>query len=106
MNLLRLAQMTAASVCADMGFAIQDIEDVRVAVDELAALLIEDASNGAVLDLCFDPRPDTLIVVGAVREAPPHLPEVNVVAAELLALVVDSYELTLDDGVRTFRLVK
>jgi len=105
-ELLRLARMTAATVCAELGFSLQDIEDVRVAVDELAALLIEDVIDGASLDLRFDPDPDTLTVVGEVADGTGPLPEIHAVAAELLSLVVDSYELSLEDGVRRFRLVK
>jgi len=106
-HLLRLARMTAATVCADLDFCIQDIEDVRVAVDELAALLIQDAGSDAVLDLCFGSEGDAVIVIGEVRGGSGRVPVVHPVAAELLELVADSYELRLGDGGEPgFRLVK
>lgn len=106
-QLLRLARMTAATVCADLDFSIQDIEDVRVAVDELAALLIQDADGDAVLDLCFGSDHDSMIVIGEIHGSSGEVPTIHPVAAELLGLVADSYELRLGDGGEPgFRLVK
>ena len=50
---LRVARVTAAAIAADLDFSVQDIDDVRVAVDELSALLIEDATGGGGAGICF-----------------------------------------------------
>jgi hypothetical protein len=106
---LRLARVTAAAVAADLDFSVQDIDDVRVAVDELSALLIEDAAAGAEMEVCFTVEPSGgLSVVGHVLGGGSQdEPEVHPVAAELLALVVDRYDLAVERGRgRTFRFWK
>ncbi len=105
-RLLRLARMTAATVAADVGFALQDIEDVRVAVDELAALLIEGSRTGATLDLCFGHADGALAVEGEVRDGG-AVPELHPVARELLGLVADDYSISMGEhGGPRFRVVK
>jgi len=93
---LRLARVTAGAIAADLDYGMQDIDDMRVAVDELAALLIEDASAGAELEICFDVGPDGIAATGHLRGGPSTKPAVHPVAAELLALVVDRYDVTAD----------
>jgi serine/threonine-protein kinase RsbW len=96
---LRLARVTAAAVAADMDFSVQDIDDVRVAVDELAAILIEDAVEGTEMEICFTIADHGgLAVEGHVVGGSQVDPDVHPVAAELLALVVDRYELSVDRG--------
>ena len=43
LRFLRIARLTAAGIAGDLGFGLQDVEDLRVAVDEMCAALIEDA---------------------------------------------------------------
>ncbi len=105
-RLLRLARMTAATVAADVGFSLQDIEDVRVAVDELAALLIEGSQAGAILELCFGHEGGALAVEGEVRGGG-AIADLHPVARELLGLVADEYSVTVaDHGGPSFRVVK
>jgi len=105
---LRLARVTAAAVAADMDFSVQDIDDVRVAVDELAAILIEDAPDGTEMEICFGIADHGgLSVEGHVVGGSQEEPDIHPVAAELLALVVDRYELFVDRGRgRAFRFWK
>ena len=42
---VRLIRLTAAGVAADAGLDVDDVEDVRVAVTELFALLVDDEEN-------------------------------------------------------------
>jgi len=104
---LRLVRMAAATVAADMGFSVQDIEDVRVAVDELAALVIAGTSESCELELCFGDEGEALVVEGQLRHGPDDLPELDSVAAELLSLVADHVEIHRGSaGGRAFRLRK
>jgi serine/threonine-protein kinase RsbW len=103
---LRLARVTAAAIAADLDYSMQDVDDVRVAVDELAALLIEDAGPGAELELCFAAGPDGITAEGHLTGGPTTAPSVHPVAAELLALVVDSYDVADGPGGRSFRFWK
>ena len=104
---LRVARVTAAAIAADLDFSVQDIDDVRVAVDELSALLIEDAKEGAELEICFALGGGGLDVDGRVTGGSSEEASLHPVAAELLALVVDRYEVAVDRSRgRTFRFRK
>src|SRR5882762_7813013 len=50
---LRLARLAAADTGARAGLSIGDLEDLRIAVDELAFALIGDEGSGAPLTLRF-----------------------------------------------------
>jgi hypothetical protein len=104
-RMLRFARVTAATMAVDLLFSLEDIEDLRVAVDELAAAAIEGLDDSAVLDLQFDIEEGELVVDGQVQGAG-SVPELHPVAQELINMVVDTYELGERDGNRVFRLVK
>lgn len=103
---LRLARVTASTMAAELDFGLHDIEDLRVAVDELSALLIEDCPTGAVLELELQAVGGALRVTGHV--AAPGLPaaELHPVARELLDLLGGEYAVEPADGERTFELLK
>ncbi len=104
-RLLRVARVTAAAMAAELPFTVQDIEDLRVAVDELAAAAIEGVSPDGVLDLRFQVDGDELLVTGRVRAAGPPA-ELHAVAVDLLGLVADGHELGTDGEDRVFRFTK
>lgn len=104
-RLLRVARVTAAALAAELPFTVQDIEDLRVAVDELAAAAIEGCPVDGQLDLLFAVEGDALRVDGRVIGAGTP-PELHPVAADLLGFVADEHELTTEDGDRVFRFVK
>jgi serine/threonine-protein kinase RsbW len=58
-----LIRAAVSAMCARLDFTIDRIEDVKLAVDESAALLLSDARTGAELDVRFTPdAPDGLRV--------------------------------------------
>ncbi len=58
-----LIRAAVSAMCARLDFTIDRIEDVKLAVDESAALLLSDAQPGAELDVRFTPdAPDGLRV--------------------------------------------
>ena len=103
---LRLARVTASTMATDLSFDLQDIEDLRVAVDELAALLIEDCPPNAVLELKFDAIDGGLRIYGQIEAPGLPAPTLHPVARELLELVADEYELSPDGDSRSFQLTK
>jgi len=102
---LRLARLTAAGIAGDLGFALEAIEDLRVAVDEVCAILIEKAEHGAELELVYRSTPDGLSIEGSCAN-PGAVPEVHPVARELLAMTADDYSVYADGDVVSFRLTK
>lgn len=103
---LRLARVTAAAIAADLDFSVQDIDDVRVAVDELSALLIEDAAPGSELEICFTLDEHRISGEGRMTGGSTSEPKLHPVAAELLALVIDHYDVSVGKTGRMFRFSK
>jgi serine/threonine-protein kinase RsbW len=103
---LRLARVTASTMATDLSFDLQDIEDLRVAVDELAALLIEDCPPDAVLELEFAAVDGGLRINGRIEAPGLPAPALHPVARELLELVADEYEFSPVGDSRSFQLTK
>ncbi len=103
--MLRFARVTAATLAVDLAFTLDEIEDLRLAVDELAAAAIEGLDESATLELCFAIRDAHLVVEGEVAGVGP-MPELHPVARELISMLSDSYDFASRDGKRVFRLVK
>lgn len=103
---LRLARLTASGLAGDLGFPVDAVEDLRVAVDELAAAIIEGAPPTATLDLVYREVDAGLEVEGRCAAGAAPAPELHAVARELLGILADHYELGADGKVRTFRVRK
>lgn len=104
-RLLRVARVTAAALAAELPFTVQDIEDLRVAVDELSAAVIEGCGPDGTLELRFAVVDDALSVEGRVAGAGAP-PELHPVAVDLLGLVAETHELGVDGDDRIFRFSK
>lgn len=102
---LRIARLTAAGVATDLGFDLEGIEDLRVAVDEVCALLLGGPA-GAELQLSYAPDGDGVVIEGRSPARPDEPVEIHPVARELLDLTADDYDVTADGEGRRFRLVK
>lgn len=102
---LRLARLTAAGLAGDLGFDLEAIEDLRVAVDELCAAVIDEVPADSRLTLSYRTDGDTVRIDGEVDAGGP-VPELHRVAEELLGIVADEFSVDGDDGRRWFRLVK
>lgn len=99
-------RVTAASLAAELDFAIDRIEELRVGVNELATILIEWAEDhGAdTVQLVFIAGADRLEVRGEVVGADgSDEPEtLDVLTGQILAGVTDDYEIAGSRG----RIVK
>jgi serine/threonine-protein kinase RsbW len=102
---LRIARLTAAGVAGDLGFDLREIEDLRVAVDEMCAVVIEGAPGGVELSLVYRARDGELEIEGRCAQDGVAA-EIHPIARELLAMTADEHEIGASDGVRSFRLVK
>jgi len=105
-RMLRFARVTAATLAADLSFSIEEIEDLRVAVDELAAAAIEGCDESAMLHLSFDVVGGSGLVVEGEVPGAGDAPDLHPVARDLLELLADEYMLSASDGTRMFRLTK
>jgi anti-sigma regulatory factor (Ser/Thr protein kinase) len=109
----RLARLVAAALAADADFTIDETEDLRVAVSELVALLVEgaeDLDDQVTLQLRRDV--DSVEVTGARllrdREATKSHDGATPddLALEILRVVVDEHHYEHDGNGRHFRLLK
>jgi anti-sigma regulatory factor (Ser/Thr protein kinase) len=96
---VRLARVTASGLASRMGFSYNDIEDLRLAVDELCHAVIGPAGRPGVLDLRFVVEDDGLCVEGAGHfdpgGPPPGLSEL---ARQILAALVDEHDVRDTEG--------
>ena len=104
-RMLRLARVAAASMAADLPFTVQDIEDLRVAVDELAAAIIGSCDDDSQLMITFESDDESITVHGRVEGAG-EVPRLHPVAVDLLSMLADRHELTTEGDDRVFRFTK
>jgi hypothetical protein len=106
-QLLRVARLTAAGLAGRLGFSFDEIEDVKIAVDELCFALVGSRGREGTLTLTYRLGDERLVIEGegvfaeAVGDATP-----SELSAQILAAVVDEHELARDGDTMRFRLVK
>jgi anti-sigma regulatory factor (Ser/Thr protein kinase) len=118
---VRLARLVASGVGAEAGLSIDDTEDLRIAVSELVALLVDGVEDPRrSIQVTYLSTPGEVTVEGhgdagpaasAATEAagPPGSdapPAVDDIALEILRVVVDVHAFEADQAGRRFRLVK
>jgi anti-sigma regulatory factor (Ser/Thr protein kinase) len=104
---LRIARLTASSVATDLGFGLEDTEDLRVAVTELSSALVDDhATSGARLELRYRIDGDAVVVEGRRADVSGPIPELDPIARELLNVTTDEHRLDTQDGDWTFSVRK
>lgn len=100
---LRLARLTAADIGSRLGFAVEDIDDLRIAVDELCFVVAEHSSGPLTLHFKL---------LDACVEIDGHCPddgqplEQSELGRTIVDAVVDEHRLEQRDGVRRFWLRK
>jgi hypothetical protein len=106
---VRLARILAAGVAADAGLSIDDTEDLRIAVSELVALLVDGLDDAdSSIAVTFHRAVGEVVVEGhrpAVADHP-DTSGVDDLALEILRVVVDDHSFDAGAGGRRFRLVK
>ena len=93
---LRVARLVAAGLAADADLTVDEIDDLRVAVDEVGAALLEPEGDPTI-ELEFESGPDRLDV-RARRGGVTTLPDLHPVSRALLDATTDGFDLRLDAG--------
>lgn len=91
------ARVVAASVGADLGLDVDQIDDLRLAVDEAVAAVVEATAGAAPgrVGIRFARQPDLLTVrVGAVGAEPVTLTrdDIDPLALRIIEAVADEFE--------------
>jgi serine/threonine-protein kinase RsbW len=96
---MRLARLMASGVASTCGLPVEDVEDFRIAVDELCSTLIE-MGDGEPIRLAFDVRADELVVEGSTNagRVPDPEDERLALSRQILEVVVDSHRVAHLDG--------
>jgi serine/threonine-protein kinase RsbW len=102
---VRIVRLTASGVASRLGFDVDELENLRVAVDELASLVLEVADGGN-LDVDFIVRGEQLVIEGRVPAALGSSVQAPTLTAQILKAVIDEYQLRVDDGVARFHCVR
>jgi serine/threonine-protein kinase RsbW len=113
---LRLVRLTAAGLASRLGFTFDEVEDLRIAVDELCFHLLGDvddddegeggpAAEGRTMDLTYSAAADSITITGQTG-ASGTLPEPSELSEQILDALVDEHEVGSADGLVMFRLKK
>jgi serine/threonine-protein kinase RsbW len=101
---VRIVRLTGSGVASRLGFDVEEIENLRVALDELASLAIELAAGGE-LQITFSTTDTELRVAGRAPAAGGADVGVEELTAQILKVVIDDYELRSADGFVEFSCV-
>lgn len=106
---LRLARVTATGLASRLGFTYDQVEDLRLAIDELCFALIGSKGKVGTLSLRYEVAAAGLEVVGTGRfdDDTPIGPSLSEFSQQILRALVDEYGVDRDDDGRpSFRLMK
>ncbi|HVF75733.1 MAG TPA: hypothetical protein VM938_11845 [Acidimicrobiales bacterium] len=106
---LRLARVTATGLASRLGFTYDEVEDLRLAIDELCFALIGSKGRTGTVALSYSIAPQGLEVVGTgmFDDNSSTGPALNDFSQQILRALVDEYGVSRDDeGRPCFRLVK
>ena len=98
-----IARVTAASYATRLGFDIDEVEDIRIAIDELASVLIE-SGDGHDLILSFATLADAVRLNGKTTMPPPNnvVPSLDRITEQILGAVVDEFSFSIELDVLHF----
>jgi hypothetical protein len=107
---LRLVRLTAAGMASRLGFTFDEVEDLRIAVDELCFHLLGDddviPSEERTMDLIYSAGADSITITGRTALSG-AVPEQSELSEQILDALVDEHEVTGGtNGTVTFRLKK
>lgn len=113
---LGISRLNATALAADLGFDIDELDDLRLAVDEAVAWLIDvdrpdtetpGPGPGEDVELTISGRNGTLELTGTRIGPAGDVPVVGDLAQAVLTVTVDHYETGLDlQGQRYVKLAK
>ncbi|MFN2609162.1 MAG: ATP-binding protein [Acidimicrobiales bacterium] len=105
---LRVARMMAAGVASRLGFTLEEVDDLRIAIDELCFCLVGRTGRPGTVAIRYVMRPDGLEVEGAghFADRADQEPRLSPLSVQILNAVTDECEVTSGEDGPTFRLLK
>lgn len=108
-ELVGVVRLTAASLAGTLDFSLNDIEDLKIAVEELCHQIMDSAAGEGSLRITYVMGTDTLEVIGTgpgAAHPSPDRPGHHPLSNRILDAVTDGYTLDLDQDLARFRFVK
>jgi serine/threonine-protein kinase RsbW len=97
---LSVLRTATAGLAARLDFTLDDIEDMRIAVDEACAMLLSQAIPGSSLECSFALSPDDMTITVAVPSLNPRPPASDTFAWTVLSALAGSVEAQVGPGDR------
>ena len=94
-------RMTTAGLAARLDFTLDDIEDLRMAVGEACALVLEHADTGGSLHAAFELSNGTIRVTISADTASAEEPDLDNFGWQVLTALTTGVETSHDDGRRS-----
>lgn len=105
---LHVVRLIASGLASRLKFTIDDIEDLKIGVDELSAYLTGTQGRDGRLDIIFEVYDDRIEIKGSgtFSAGTKVRTELTDLSRMILGSVVDDAALELSDGTPTFKLSK
>jgi serine/threonine-protein kinase RsbW len=105
---LQVVRLVAAGLASRLSFTLEDIEDLKIAVDELAAYVTGAHGRAGTLAVAFTLRDDRIQIRGTGHYTENYDVRTNLTdfSRMILETVADSAELRLNDGMPSFSVIK
>ncbi len=104
---LRITRIMVAGVASRLGFTLDEVEDLRIAIDELCFALVGKGRLGTV-ELRYEMLADGLAVEGTghFTDDGANEPHLSPMSNQILGAMVDEVQLGSGPDGPTFRMVK
>jgi len=103
---LRLARVTAMGLASRLSFSFDEIEDLRIAIDELCFALMGNHGRPGSIELTYIVHESGLEVEGVGDFSGGSSPGLSELSELILDAVTDSREVSLDVNKPRFRMTK
>lgn len=105
---LQVVRLVAAGLASRLSFTLEDIEDLKIAVDELSAYITGAHGRSGTLAVSFTLHGDRIQIrgIGEYTESYEVRTELTEFSRMILETVADSAELSASDGRPAFSVVK
>ncbi len=104
---LKVSRLNASAIGAEAGFDVEQLDDLRLAVNETVTWLLADPESGGEIELVLSAQ-DGQIRIDGTRSCIDSLPDrpLDDLINAILGATVDEHRLSADAAGRTIQLVK
>lgn len=105
---IQVVRLVAAGLAARLSFTLEDIEDLKIAVDELSAYITGAHGRSGTLAVGFTLHDDRIEIKGTGKYSEDYdvRTELTEFSRMILETVTDSADLSTSDGMPVFSIVK